>query len=118
MQEYKNQRFTKTIKANLGNLYDLLQEEKALLAGGAVTSLFCNREINDWDIYCPSKWSVARVMVDAFEDNNSLNSYELLVSTVTKKSVMARRGHKTKTEETLIQFITFDYFKSAEEPEV
>jgi hypothetical protein len=110
MQHRKNERFTKVIKAALGsNVYDILKEEKAFLAGGAIASLFCNREINDYDIYCPSKYAVARIMCDAIEDNNVLSPYELMVNACTGKSIMCNKG------ETAIQFITFDYFKNVED---
>lgn len=107
MQTIKNERLTKTIQSSLGNVYDLLKEEKAFLAGGAITSLFCNREINDWDIYFRSKWSAGRVALDAYEDNEFLSSHELLFNSLTGKSLMC-----TSTEtQASIQLITFQYFK-------
>ena len=30
-----------------GDVYDMLKETKCILAGGAITSLFTNKEIND-----------------------------------------------------------------------
>ena len=39
------------IKEMLGSeVYDVLKETKCVLAGGAITSLFTNKEINDFDI--------------------------------------------------------------------
>jgi hypothetical protein len=34
------------------SLCDMLASEDAFLAGGAITSLFTNQPINDWDIFC------------------------------------------------------------------
>lgn len=31
-------------------VWDLLEQHNAVVAGGAITSLFCNREINDIDV--------------------------------------------------------------------
>ena len=40
----------KKIKDALGDVYGRLQENKVVLAGGAITSLFTNREIADFDL--------------------------------------------------------------------
>lgn len=32
-------------------LVESLKRNRAYIAGGSITSLFCNREINDFDIY-------------------------------------------------------------------
>lgn len=40
------------LKAHLGdNLYSTLKDYNCIIAGGMITSLFCNREINDVDVY-------------------------------------------------------------------
>ena len=40
----------KKLKRLLGNKYDTLKKAKCILAGGAVRSIFCNKEVNqrDW----------------------------------------------------------------------
>ena len=34
-----------------GDLYRLLEDTNAIVAGGAITSIFSNKEINDVDVY-------------------------------------------------------------------
>lgn len=47
---YEKEKFL--IKKVFGtSLYNELQNNQAILAGGAITSLFCDREIQDYDIY-------------------------------------------------------------------
>lgn len=49
-------------------LVDLFIEHKAYIAGGAITSLFCNREINDIDIYFKDKDSCISVLEEIYQN--------------------------------------------------
>lgn len=79
------------IKQMLGNdVYDMLKETKCVLAGGAITSLFTNKEINDFDIYFTSKESLSQVFAQAFgvSEDEFLSPYDLIVKFATKRSML------------------------------
>ena len=79
------------IKQMLGNdVYDMLKETKCVLAGGAITSLFTNREINDFDLYFTSKESLSQVFAQAFgvSEDEFLQPYDLIVKFATKRSML------------------------------
>ena len=79
------------IKEMLGSeVYDVLKETKCVLAGGAITSLFTNKEINDFDIYFTSKESLSQVFAQAFgvSEDDFLSPYGLIVKFATKRSML------------------------------
>ena len=79
------------IKQLLGtDVYDMLKETKCVLAGGAITSLFTNKEINDFDIYFTSKESLSQVFAQAFSvsEDEFLSPYDLIVKFATKRSML------------------------------
>lgn len=79
------------IKEMLGSeVYDMLKETKCVLAGGAITSLFTNREINDFDLYFTSKESLSQVFAQAFgvSEDEFLSPYDLIVKFATKRSML------------------------------
>lgn len=79
------------IKEMLGeDVYNMLKETKCVLAGGAITSLFTNREINDFDLYFTSKESLSQVFAQAFgvSEDEFLSPYDLIVKFATKRSML------------------------------
>ena len=79
------------IKQMLGNdVYDMLKETKCVLAGGAITSIFTSKEVNDWDIYFTSKESLSQVFAQAFgvSEDEFLSPYDLIVKFATKRSML------------------------------
>ena len=79
------------IKEMLGSeVYDVLKETKCVLAGGAITSLFTNKEINDFDIYFTSKESLSQVFAQAVgvSEDEVLSPYDLIVKFATKRSML------------------------------
>lgn len=59
------------LKAYLGDeLYNLLKKYECFIAGGTVTSLFCNREINDVDIYFRSKDIIRDFIIEEVSGSN------------------------------------------------
>ena len=102
-----------TIKKRLGDVYNLLKETKCILAGGALTSLFSGKEINDWDIYCTSKESISEVFTSAWGVSESyyLGQFDLVVKFATERSLLCvgkNGGEK-------IQFIHYKTFKDAQD---
>ena len=90
------------LKNKLGHHYDVLREYHCIIAGGAITSIFTKKEINDFDIYFKSK-----------------NDLFLFLTKEMKKRWIISYTSKSFTfkldNDILIQCIYFDYFKSAEE---
>lgn len=79
------------IKQAIGtDVYDMLKENKCVLAGGAITSLFTNKEINDFDIYFTSKESLSQVFAEAFgvKEDEFLSPYDLIIKFATKRSML------------------------------
>lgn len=87
------------IKNLLGDeMYNKLVKRNAILAGGAITSLFTRSAINDFDIYFRDEESLV-----------SLMKHNWQIQAMTKKSILLRNYNQD------VQFIFFNYFKNAEE---
>lgn len=83
----------------IGNFAKVLKNYNCFVAGGAITSVFTNKEINDIDIYFRSKDDLRNFMI-----NN-----ELFIVYATDKSFTF------KEKDVVYQAIFFDTFKSAED---
>lgn len=89
--------------AYLGSdLVDALKHYKAYIAGGTITSLFCNREINDIDVYFRSEDDIIKFLIDTWEEQK-------WIVTQTKKATLL------VYEDVKVQLIHFDYFKSPQD---
>lgn len=116
---YDNEK--KKIEQTLGSdICEMLKERKAWLAGGAITSLFTNSPINDFDIYFRSKEDLLLAVAELFgkyeveidgkwHEVDTSNHFELICNNFTDKSIL----FKKKDSDVKIQFIFFDYFESA-----
>lgn len=74
----------------------------AFAAGGAVTSVFTNAEINDVDVYFKTKEDFERAIEDAYE-----NGFWCVATT--KRAVTFADG------DNIVQFMYFDFFPTAED---
>ena len=76
------------LKAYIGKKqYELFKSYRCILAGGAITSLFTNRPINDLDIYFRCKDDVMQFFV------NEIMSTNIWVLANTKKATVYK-GYK------------------------
>lgn len=57
------------LKAHLGKLYNDLKDYNCIIAGGMITSLFCNREINDVDVYFRNTKDLRDFILENVKDN-------------------------------------------------
>jgi hypothetical protein len=89
------------LKRLLGSSYDTLRDYECILAGGAITSLFTRKDINDFDIYFRSKELLADFLYGEMERR--------WVTAHTDKSILFSVEGKP------IQAIAFRYFASAYE---
>ena len=93
----------KKLKAYLGkDIYQALKENQCIIAGGMITSLFCNREINDVDVYFRDSESLEVFLTENIKNNQWILSK-------TDKALLVN-WNKLK-----VQFIYFDTFDNAQD---
>ena len=79
------------IKQMIGsNLYDLFKDTKCILAGGAITSLFTSKEVNDFDIYFTSKEGLSQVFANVYavSEDEYLSEFDMIVKFATERSML------------------------------
>jgi len=79
------------IKQMIGSdLYDLFKDTKCILAGGAITSLFTNKEVNDFDIYFTSKEGLSQVFANVYavSGHEYLSEFDMIVKFATERSML------------------------------
>ena len=86
-------------------LGDILRESDAIVAGGAILSIFTQTEVSDIDVYFRSREDLVRAFVLATKD------WDNIYLGHTDKSITI----KDRTTDSIVQFIYFDYFNGAEE---
>ena len=82
------------------DLCHLLAESGAILAGGAITSIFTGKEVNDWDIYFTSRegWSNFIREIYGYNEHQFMRMFEKpTVFASTKKSILLRSWLYKKT---------------------
>lgn len=85
------------------DIIDALIRHEAYVAGGAITSLMTNSEINDVDIYFRNKESAVNFIEEIWDDGNGW-----VVSHTNKATAITH-------DDITIQLIHFDYFESPKE---
>lgn len=100
------------------DLWGLLQDQGCIIAGGAVTSMFTNKEVNDIDVYFPSKEAFTKVMQELidlryrgnykYDKEYGLTYIDGMITIVTNKAVMLL------SEGTKVQFIVHKFYQTAE----
>jgi hypothetical protein len=103
-RDYINTQFERNkLYAYLGEeLVSALKHHKAIVAGGTITSLFCNREINDIDVYFKDEESALGFISEIWKNGRHVVSH-------TKKATQLMHG------EVNVQIIHFQYFTKPEE---
>lgn len=81
--------------------WEILQTSNAIVAGGAITSTFCNREVNDLDVYFRSEEDFC-VFLDLVFDGG----FHLVAAHMTSRSILFRdkRTHQD------VQVIVYKFF--------
>ena len=98
--EYEFER--EKLKKYLGTqVYNMLKHYHTIVAGGSITSLFCNREINDIDMYFRSKKDLSDFLYNEMNGN-------WVISHTDKAILFKYNGIK-------IQAIYFKFFETAED---
>lgn len=95
------------------DVWELLAENNAIVAGGAITSLFCNREINDIDVYFRSKRDLVKVLAAIYciEDiyDGELDAFSVHVSGLSQRTIVCVNN------EQMVQLMTFKYFPEVQD---
>lgn len=96
-----------------GCVYDMLKENKCILAGGAITSLMCGREVNDYDLYFTTQSGLDNVVANVFgvTEEEHLGAFDLIANHVTERSFLA----KDKRNKTELQFIHYKVYDNVKE---
>ena len=89
------------IKQLLGkDIYNMFKEAKCILAGGAITSLFTNKEISDFDTYFTSEESLSSVFGQIFGvvEEDFIAPYDLIAKFATKRSMLCVSRDRQKVQ--------------------
>ncbi|AZV43612.1 hypothetical protein BAOM_3003 [Peribacillus asahii] len=107
-RNYINTKFEKNkLYDYLGeDLIDTFKHHNAIIAGGTVTSLFNNKDINDIDVYFRDEDSLINFLSDVW------SSSCWIVSNTNKATQFM---YKKKDKEVNVQLIHFKYFNAAED---
>lgn len=85
------------------HLVNLFKEQGVFIAGGTISSLFSNREINDIDVYFRNEDSLTEIIEAVWEDGGDW------INALTEKALLVR------VSDMEVQFIHFKYFEKAED---
>lgn len=104
----------KKLKALLKDeVWELLKHHKVFIAGGAITSLFTNREVNDIDVYFRDEESLFRALAAVWQEDSyfeiEIEPYALVFNGVSQRTFML------KDNEQEVQFMSFKYFPKVED---
>lgn len=89
------------------DLQYLLAENGCWIAGGAITSVFTGKEINDIDVYFPNKEAFSNVMASIYDNDVSFGDAH--ICHITDKSLLLQSDGED------VQFIVFKFFDSVQE---
>lgn len=103
------------------DIYAALKASKAILAGGALTSIFTGKEINDFDIYFRNFESLELFLKNVYdkdtliekdEDYVDMRSHTLICVNSTNRSILFTTGGENGTK---IQLIHFGFYEKPED---
>ena len=97
-------------------LWELLADQGCMIAGGAVTSVFTNKPVNDIDVYFPSQEAFTKVVTEIYgrSEHTIITDFDIgfgdaHVLHVTKKALLLQ------SEQQDVQLIGYQFYKNATE---
>lgn len=102
------------IKQAIGvDVYDMLKDLKCVLAGGAITSIFTGKEVNDWDLYFTNREAVDEVVGNVFNvsEHEYISPFDLIANHVTDRSLLT----KAKRTQAELQFIHYKVYTDVQD---
>lgn len=110
LDTYTTQKVESKIRAMLkDSVVDMFEANDVWIAGGALTSLFSNKEVNDLDIYFGTQEGLDNVLSDVYGFGEYLSGFELTACFATDRSFTTRGKDQVK-----VQFIYYKTFKDAQ----
>lgn len=105
----------KHIKTKLYNMLgeevvDSFKNNKIILAGGAITSLFTNKDINDFDLYFRSSDDLISFVDDVFCETDVISPFSVICNSFTSRSLLMMLDGTLN-----LQPIHFKFFEKAED---
>lgn len=98
------------IKVLTGDWYEHFKAHGCYLAGGALTSIFTNKEVNDLDIYFPTKTKMFRFVSEMFKPTSyglsEMGQFECIATAITDKSIVCKDR---------VQLVIADTFKTPQD---
>ena len=100
------------------NLWELLADQGCMIAGGALTSVFTNKPVNDIDVYFPSQEAFTKVVTEIYgrSEHTIVTDFDIdfdfgdaHVLHVTKKALLLQ------SEQQDVQLIGYQFYKNATE---
>lgn len=98
---------------NLDTL-DALIEAEAVLAGGALTSIFTRKDVNDFDIYFKNKEGFQFLIQEIFNTDvctGNMSTYNLQVNFATNRSILCRESNTNND----VQLVVYKMFPTVED---
>jgi hypothetical protein len=86
-------------------VWEIFVRNNVIIAGGTLTSVFCNREVNDIDVYVRSETDFINFVTDVYDYDYQ---YKLLGANVTSRSILF---HDSETKQD-VQLIVYKYFET------
>lgn len=111
-----------TLYRKLGtDIVDLLKASRAIIAGGAITSIFSEKDINDYDIYFRSYEDIEVFIKNVFNQGEylpetkfvDLPRFSLVCKNHTDRSILFSSG--SGDMEKYVQLIHFSFFENAQQ---
>lgn len=90
------------------DLWAILEDNGCFVAGGAVTSVFTGKPVNDLDVYFPSKEAFSKVMAEIYAHDN-IGFGDARMCHITDRSILLT------SDEQDVQFIVFKFFDSVQD---
>lgn len=99
--ECDNKKMKQKLKRMIPKTYEILKNYNCFIAGGTITSLFRNSEINDIDVYFTDKQELFKLLMNEFSSDYIIH--------ISKKAITFKLSEIER-----IQLIFFDYYDTAE----
>jgi hypothetical protein len=87
------------------SVWEIFVKNNVIIAGGTLTSVFCNREVNDIDVYVRNEKDFINFVLDVFEGDEQ---FKLLAANVTNRSILFKDSETQKD----VQLIVYKYFET------
>lgn len=100
------------------DVWQLFEEAGVIIAGGAITSIFTNSDVNDIDVYFRSEKQLVNTVASIYGDDilsdnlfDIAEGYSMIYNGYSQRTLM----FKNMDTDQEVQFMTFKYFKDADE---